>query len=223
MWSLHPTQSLSPAWSWEIRAGSTIREMERQPKGKRHWLQGNTTSLVAQFVKNLPAMQETPVWFLGQEDPLEEEMATFSSILAWRIPMDRRAWQAIIDGVTKSRTRLSDKVQQFLSDSTNPWLWKFGQTASPSCASVSSPVNGDTAKALSELAYAGCDRPHVHKTKWRSWGRSSWVWTYLWCLPKRSLSPSPWTWSLEINRGPHGRESGAVRFTSLNPSFSGGL
>ena len=43
-------------------------------------------SLVAQVVKNLPAMQETRVQFLGQEDPLEEEMATHSSILAWRIP-----------------------------------------------------------------------------------------------------------------------------------------
>ena len=43
-------------------------------------------SLVAQLVKNLPAMQETWVQFLGWEDPLEKEMATHSSILAWRIP-----------------------------------------------------------------------------------------------------------------------------------------
>ena len=43
-------------------------------------------SLVAQTVKNLPAMQETQVWFLGQEVPLEKEMATHSSILAYRIP-----------------------------------------------------------------------------------------------------------------------------------------
>ena len=43
-------------------------------------------SLVAQLVKNLPAMQETWVRFLGQDDPLEKEMATHSSILAWRIP-----------------------------------------------------------------------------------------------------------------------------------------
>ena len=43
-------------------------------------------SLVAQIVKNLPAMQETPVWSLGREDPLEKEMATHSSIFAWRIP-----------------------------------------------------------------------------------------------------------------------------------------
>ena len=44
------------------------------------------TSLIARLVKNLPTMQETWVQSLGQEDPLEEEMATHSSILAWRIP-----------------------------------------------------------------------------------------------------------------------------------------
>ena len=43
-------------------------------------------SLVAQMVKNLPVMQETCVQFLGQEDPLKKEMATHSSVLAWRIP-----------------------------------------------------------------------------------------------------------------------------------------
>ena len=43
-------------------------------------------SLLAQRVKNLPAMQETWVWSLGQKNPMEEEMATHSSILAWRIP-----------------------------------------------------------------------------------------------------------------------------------------
>jgi len=43
-------------------------------------------SLVAQTVKNLPAVQETLIPFLGREDPLEKGMATHSSILAWRIP-----------------------------------------------------------------------------------------------------------------------------------------
>ena len=47
-------------------------------------------SLVAQSVKNQPAMQETWVQSLGQEDPLEKEMATHSSILAWRIPWTER-------------------------------------------------------------------------------------------------------------------------------------
>ena len=43
-------------------------------------------SLIAQMVKNLPAVQETRVRSLGQEDPLEKEMATHSSILAWKVP-----------------------------------------------------------------------------------------------------------------------------------------
>ena len=63
-------------------------------------------SLVAQLVKNLPAMQETWVQSLGWEDPLEEGMATHSSILAWRIPLTG-AWWATVHGVEKSQTRLS--------------------------------------------------------------------------------------------------------------------
>ena len=47
---------------------------------------GGRASPEAQRVKNLPAMQETSVQFLGWEDPLEKEMATHSSILAWKIP-----------------------------------------------------------------------------------------------------------------------------------------
>ena len=45
---------------------------------------------------------------LGQEDPLEEGMATHSSIFAWRMPMDRGAWRATVYGVAKSQTQLSD-------------------------------------------------------------------------------------------------------------------
>ena len=54
------------------------------------------------MVKNLPAMGETGVQSLGQEDPLEEGMPTHSSILAWRIPMDRGAWRATVHGVAES-------------------------------------------------------------------------------------------------------------------------
>ena len=61
-------------------------------------------SLVAQLVKNPPAMQETLVQFLGQEDPLEEGMATHSIVLAWRIPMDRGAWWATVHEIAKSQT-----------------------------------------------------------------------------------------------------------------------
>ena len=47
---------------------------------------------MAQLVKRLPTMQETQVRSLDWEDPLEKEMATHSSTLAWKIPMDRGAW-----------------------------------------------------------------------------------------------------------------------------------
>ena len=57
---------------------------------------------MAQMVKNPPAKWETWVQSLGWEDPLEEDMATHSSILARRIPMDRGAWQATVLGVAES-------------------------------------------------------------------------------------------------------------------------
>ena len=59
-------------------------------------------SLVAQLVRNLPAMRETWVRSLGWEDPLEKGKATYSSILAWRIP-----WTTV-HGFAESDTRLSD-------------------------------------------------------------------------------------------------------------------
>ena len=67
-------------------------------------LQYSWASLLAQTVKNLPVTQETWVQYLGWEDPLEEGMATQSSVLAWRIPMDRRDWKATVHGVAKSDT-----------------------------------------------------------------------------------------------------------------------
>ena len=59
--------------------------------------------LVAQSVKNLPAVQETWVRSLGREDSLEKEMATYSSILAWKTSWTRGAWWAAVHGVAKSR------------------------------------------------------------------------------------------------------------------------
>ena len=55
------------------------------------------------MVKNLPVMQETQVRFLDQEDPLEKEMATHSSILAWRIP-----WTEEPDGLQSMGSKESD-------------------------------------------------------------------------------------------------------------------
>ena len=64
-------------------------------------LQYAWTSLVAQSVTKLPATREVWVQSLGWEEPLEEGMATHSSIFAWRIPMDRGAWRATLLGGRK--------------------------------------------------------------------------------------------------------------------------
>ena len=65
-------------------------------------------SLVAQTVGTLPARPTTWAQSLGRDDLLEGEMATHSSFLAWRIPMDRGAWQATAHGVTKNWMQLSN-------------------------------------------------------------------------------------------------------------------
>ena len=70
----------------------------------------NGASLVAQLVKNLSAMQETQVRFLDQENPLEKGQATHSSILAWRIPMDREAWQATVSPWGRKESDMTDQL-----------------------------------------------------------------------------------------------------------------
>ena len=74
--------------------GNTIKPINAINNINNSWL-----SLTVQLVKNTPAMQETPVRFLGREDPLEKGKANDSSILAWR---------CIVHGLTKSQTRLSN-------------------------------------------------------------------------------------------------------------------
>ena len=61
-------------------------------------------SLMAQMVKNMPAIQETWVQFQGQEDPLEKGMATYSSILAWKFPWTEEPGGLQSMEVTKSQT-----------------------------------------------------------------------------------------------------------------------
>ena len=63
---------------------------------------------MVQTVKYPPAVWEIWIQSLGWVDPLEEGMVTHSSILAWKIPMDRGAWQATVHGVTKNPTQLGD-------------------------------------------------------------------------------------------------------------------
>ena len=66
---------------WFVSLASKPLLAKKKQKNKK-----TNPSLVAQRIKRLPAMRETRVWSLGWEDPLEKEMATHSSILAWRIP-----------------------------------------------------------------------------------------------------------------------------------------
>jgi len=83
-------------------------------------------SLVTQTVKNPPAMRETWVPSLGWEDLLEEGMATHSSILAWRIPMDKGAWQATVHGVTKRWTWLSNSahsIAKLVVEGKQNWIY----------------------------------------------------------------------------------------------------
>ena len=85
--------------------------------------------LVAQMVKNLPAMQKIWIQSLGWEDALEKEMATHFNILAWRIPMDRGAWQATVHGVAElgMTERLRAQQHRFIPSkkAMQSFLWGF--------------------------------------------------------------------------------------------------
>ena len=97
------------AYTWKVAMLTTISPMPYS--GTYIWMSciymyiyrhcQSWASLVAQMVKNPPAMRKTWVWCLGWEDSLGEGMATHSSILAWRIPMDEGTWQATVHGLQR--------------------------------------------------------------------------------------------------------------------------
>ena len=94
---------------------------------KWHW--SSRASLVAKTVKNLPAMQETWVLPLGWEDPLEEGMATHSSILAWKTPCTKEPGRLpTVHGAAKSQTRLSDFTFFFFFAQLLHWFAIFLRT-----------------------------------------------------------------------------------------------
>ena len=77
--------NLAPQTLWGREVSLAFCSMQdAELKGRIYYI--SWASLIAQLVKNLPAVQETWVQFLSWEDPLEKEMATHSSILTWRIP-----------------------------------------------------------------------------------------------------------------------------------------
>ena len=73
------------SWQWTGKTG-VLQSMGSQRVGHNWATELNWTEFVAKLVKNLPAMQETQVRSLGQEDPLDKEMAAHSGIFAWKIP-----------------------------------------------------------------------------------------------------------------------------------------
>ena len=103
-----PDSSVGKESTCNARDPSSIPGSDRSPgEGIGYPLQYFGASLVAQTVENPPAREKAWVRSLGWENPLEEDMATHSSILAWRILMDGGAWWATVRGVAKSQTQLS--------------------------------------------------------------------------------------------------------------------
>ena len=100
----HATRTaVMQVWQYQSYKGYEWQQLLKNAGGSVDWnnhfgrklgnIQG--ASLVAQTVKNMPAVQETWVWSLGWEDPLEKGMATHSSILAWRIPWTEMGSQRV--------------------------------------------------------------------------------------------------------------------------------
>ena len=103
-----PASSAHKESACNVRDTSSISRLESSPgEGINYPFQYSWASLVIQMAKNLPAMRETWVQSSGWKIPLEEGMATHTSILAWRVPLDRGAWWAAAHGVAKSWTQLS--------------------------------------------------------------------------------------------------------------------
>ena len=102
--------SFKTNWFDLLSAKRTLKSLLQHHNSKASilWCSLSLSFPVSQMVKNLAAMWETWVRSLGWEDPLEKGMATHSSILAWRIPMDSGACRATVHRVTKSGTRLSN-------------------------------------------------------------------------------------------------------------------
>ena len=97
-----PGSSAGKESAWNAGDPSSIPGLGRSAREEIGYpFQYSWASLVGQLVKNPPPMRETWVQSLGWEDPLEEGMATHSSIVAWRIPMDRGAWWAPARGIAE--------------------------------------------------------------------------------------------------------------------------
>ena len=108
--------SLWPIYLWNHVWHISREERFKLERWSLYGFQGYTqASLEVQTVKNLPAMGETWVWSLGWGTFPGEGQGNRSSILAWRISMDRGAWWATVHGVTKSWAQLSNSAQHTIT------------------------------------------------------------------------------------------------------------
>ena len=137
--------------NWHLPRALPMSEQQRHlPSASMEiWI-----SLVAQMVKRLPLMRETQVWSLGQEDPLEKEMATHSSTLAWRIP-----WMEEHVGYSAWGRKEPDRTKQL------HFLWRLNPCCYSCCPST--PPEGTQ----------GGVRHSVLQGIW--WDRSSDSWMFL--------------------------------------------
>ena len=97
----------------------------------------------------------------GREDLLEKEMATHSSILTWRIPMDRAAWWATVHGITQSRTRLSDYAAAGAAARDKGRGEAQQDSRGVNVNLESSPISArDAERAQTNLVHTRTQRPH---------------------------------------------------------------
>ena len=147
-------------------------------------------------VKNLPANAGASGNFrfpLGQKDSLGEEMATHSSILAWKNPMDRGAWQATVQRVTKSQTWLNDWAHAhicfFTSECFLSWIHRL-HTHTHTHNTDSTCMHCRCPQSLSRHTQMSSPNTHVHththtqalgtwRTDWSNWS-SEWMKTQGW-------------------------------------------
>ena len=137
-------------------------------------IQGRWASLVAQLVKNLPAMQETWIWSLGWEDPLERGKVTHSSILAWRIP-----WPIESMGLQRVRHNWATFTHLLTR-----WLWRIRrETVSPRSWSPQTlskdPPHGFNPVGLLVAFRLWSTRWSYRKGKEADWHLS---WNTFWCF-----------------------------------------
>ena len=132
--------------------------------------------LVAKMVKNLPAMQEIQVWSLGQEDPLEKGMATYSSILAWRIPWTEEPGRLQFMGSQRDMTEWLTLSSFFLPEavglrsSARPELTSFfssgeyyGMQGKTGWNTIMFPPDWDTCMSYERCTYSKTTPGNCHR------------------------------------------------------------